>query len=326
MTLRDDARPEETDPDSLDWLTRPGSSGWPDEPEPGPSVWSDGPETGGSGRPDGSAPGRAARPDAADHTGPVRLRTAAGRGRRAADRSGRDPGGSGRHDATPGRFRRSGRPRRGPAPPPLWRPAGRGRTRARRLVTGLLVVVGLFATGLGLGQFGGASLPDLFGDPNGGGPRSPALPRSLPTQVSIPSIQVAAKIISVGLAADGTIDTPGLTRKNTVGWYDQGPTPGQDGPAVLVGHVDTRSGPSVFYKLGKLRPRAKILISRKDHRIAVFRVDAVRVYPKSGIPASEVYGDFSRPGLRLITCGGAWVGGSTGYADNVVVFASLATD
>ncbi len=208
----------------------------------------------------------------------------------------------------------------------MLRSAGHGGLRGRRLLIGLLLVVGLFATGLGLGQFGaGPAVPHLFGDPHGGGPRSPALPRSLPTRVSIPRIQVSATVVTVGLAADGTIDTPALTKKNTIGWYDQGPTPGQDGPAVLVGHVDTRTGPAVFYKLGKLKPRDKILVSRKDHKIATFRVDAVRVYPKDNVPASEVYGDFSRPGLRLITCGGQWVGGEQGYADNVVVFASLVT-
>ncbi len=200
----------------------------------------------------------------------------------------------------------------------------RKRGRGLRVLCWLLVVFGLFATGLGLGQLGGGlPLPHLFGDPNDGAPKSPALSRSTPTRVTIPRIAVTAPIHSVGLAADGTIAVPPLAEKNTVGWYDQGPTPGQDGPAVLVGHVDTRSGPSVFYKLGKLRKGDKIMISRADHRLATFQVDAVRAYPKSAVPATEVYGDFSRPGLRLITCGGDWVGGDEGYADNVVVFASL---
>jgi hypothetical protein len=189
---------------------------------------------------------------------------------------------------------------------------------------GVMLVVGLFTTGLGLGQIGaGPPLPHLFGDPQGRGPRSPALPLSRPTRVSIPRIQVSAVIDPVGLAADGSIATPDLTKKDRVGWYDAGPTPGQDGPAILVGHVDTRTGPAVFYRLGRLQPRDKILVSRKDHKIATFRVDAVRAYPKERLPTDEVYGDFSRPGLRLITCGGQWIGGDAGYAENVVVFASL---
>ena len=103
-----------------------------------------------------------------------------------------------------------------------------------------------------------------------------------------------------------------------------GPAPGEAGPAVIVGHVDNRSGPAVFYRLGALRPGTSIEVSRGDHRIAVFRVDAVREYPKSALPSGEVFGDRTRPGLRLITCGGRWVGGRLGYADNIVVFATLA--
>jgi hypothetical protein len=206
-----------------------------------------------------------------------------------------------------------------------------GRTRQRRgtgatALTWLLALFGLFACGLGFGLLGGGlPLPHLFGDPAAAGPRSPALPHSVPTRLSVPRIGVAATVQAVGLDGGGGIEVPPLSKKNTVGWYDRGPTPGQDGPAVLVGHVDTRSGPSVFAKLGNLREGDKILVSRKDRRIALFRVDAVRAYPKTAVPAGEVYGDFSHPGLRLITCGGAWVGGGRGYADNIVVYASLTT-
>jgi len=228
-------------------------------------------------------------------------------------------------------------PDRRRAPVPTTAPGGwRGRPipraagpRSRRspgttALTWLLALFGLFATGLGLGQLTGGPSWHLFGDPNDGAPKSAALPRSEPTQLSIPRIKVAATVTSVGLAGDGTIEVPALSKKNTVGWYDRGPTPGQDGPAVLVGHVDTRSGPSVFATLSKLRKGDKVLVTRADHRIATFQVDAVRAYPKNAVPADQVYGDFSRPGLRLITCGGEWIGGSTGYADNIVVYASLA--
>ena len=191
------------------------------------------------------------------------------------------------------------------APPPVHggrTPRGRGTT----VLTWLLALFGLFATGLGLGQLGtGPGLPHLFGDPSAGAPKSVALPRSVPTRVSIPRIGVFATVQSVGLDTAGDLDVPPLTKKNTVGWYQLGPTPGQDGPAVLVGHVDTRSGPAVFAGLGKLKQGDKVLVSRKDNRLATFRVDAVRAYPKSAVPAGQVYGDFSRPGLRLITCGGA---------------------
>ncbi len=223
----------------------------------------------------------------------------------------------------PGRRLPDRRPDGAPVPAPV--PTARPRQRRRGLgpLATVLVLGGLFVTGVGLGELGGPGLPHLFGDPADGAPASPALPPSPPTRVSIPRIGVAAGVAQVGLTDAGTIDVPPLNRKNTVGWYKLGPTPGQDGPAILVGHVDTRSGPSVFADLGKLRRGDKILVSRKDHRLAVFGVDAVRAYPKTAVPADVVYGDFSRPGLRLITCGGQWIGGSRGYADNVVVFASL---
>lgn len=203
-------------------------------------------------------------------------------------------------------------------------PGGGG--RGATVLTWLLALFGLFATGLGLGQLGaGPGLPHLFGDPASGAPKSAALPRSVPTRVSIPRIGVSATVHPVGLDDAGDIAVPALSEKNTVGWYRLGPTPGQDGPAVLVGHVDTRAGPSVFASLGKLKQGDRVLVSRKDSRLATFRVDAVRAYPKSAVPTGQVYGDFSRPGLRLITCGGDWIGGDLGYADNIVVYASLTT-
>jgi hypothetical protein len=127
----------------------------------------------------------------------------------------------------------------------------------------------------------------------------------------------------VGLAEDGSIAVPNIARRNEAGWYRAGPTPGQFGPAVIVGHVDTRTGPAVFYDLTRLRPGDRIEVTRKDRRVAVFKVNSVETFSKAKLPADRVYGDFTRPGLRLITCGGEWAGGELGYADNIVVFASL---
>jgi hypothetical protein len=79
----------------------------------------------------------------------------------------------------------------------------------------------------------------------------------------------------------------------------------------------------VFHRLRELSPGQRIEIVRRDRTVAVFEVNSVEQFGKDVLPLARVYQDFSRPGLRLITCGGAWVGGSTGYADNVIVFASL---
>jgi sortase family protein len=183
-----------------------------------------------------------------------------------------------------------------------------------------VVLAGLFAMGLGLGQstdFSWLTAPFT-------GARDAAAARaSRPVHVSIPSIGVNAEVQPVGLLRDGSIAVPALAKTNTTGWYDRGPAPGDQGPAVLVGHVDDKRGPSVFYRLGTLLPGATVQVTRKDRVVVTFRVDSVRQYAKDALPIGPVFADFSRPALRLITCGGAWVGGRTGYADNIVVFASL---
>ncbi|MDG4805776.1 class F sortase [Micromonospora sp. WMMD1120] len=151
----------------------------------------------------------------------------------------------------------------------------------------------------------------------------PVLAASRPTSLAIEKIDLRAPVHDVGIAADGTIAVPDAARAQEAGWYDQGPTPGQYGPAVIVGHVDTTSGPAVFHKLRELRSGDRIEVTRTDHSVAVFEVNSVDRFDKDRLPVDQVYGDFSRPSLRLITCGGQWVGGERGYSDNVVVFASL---
>ncbi|MGX4652602.1 class F sortase [Micromonospora sp. SCSIO 07396] len=153
--------------------------------------------------------------------------------------------------------------------------------------------------------------------------RFPVLSGSPPTQIAISRIDVRAPVHQVGIAPDGSIDVPAAARAQEAGWYDQGPTPGQYGPAVIVGHVDTTTGPAVFHGLRELRDGDRIEVTRADRRVAVFEVDQVQRYGKERLPVDEIFGDFSRPGLRLITCGGRWIGGGTGYADNVVVYATL---
>ncbi|HET8680813.1 MAG TPA: class F sortase, partial [Micromonosporaceae bacterium] len=138
----------------------------------------------------------------------------------------------------------------------------------------------------------------------------------------IPSLDLRAPVTAVGLAADGSIAAPPLERHTEAGWFDGGPTPGQFGPAIIVGHADTRTGPSVFHRLPTLRPGAAIEVTRRDRTVAIFEVNTVERFAKVRLPPDRVYGDFSRPALRLITCGGRYVPGK-GYADNVIVFASL---
>ena len=109
------------------------------------------------------------------------------------------------------------------------------------------------------------------------------------------------------------------------GWYRFSPTPGEIGPAVIVGHVDSAAdGPSVFFRLGSLHHGDLIQVARADGTTAVFAVDSVHLYPKTEFPTQLVYGDTTNSALRVITCGGPFDHATGHYRDNVVVFATLA--
>jgi hypothetical protein len=157
-----------------------------------------------------------------------------------------------------------------------------------------------------------------------GGPAAP-LPVSVPVSLRIPAIGVNARVISLGLDASGGVAVPPLSTPFVTSWYDRGPAPGQDGPAVLLGHVDAAGvGPAVFYKLGDLVPGDLVYVTRKDHRTVVFRVTAVTLYPEQDFPAKEVYGYTPHPTLRLITCGGDYDGRTHHYLDRTIAFAVYA--
>lgn len=148
-----------------------------------------------------------------------------------------------------------------------------------------------------------------------------------PVSISIPAIGVASKLLYVGLNADGTIQVPPLNDPpltNEAAWYKYSAVPGQVGPSVIEGHVDSAAdGPSVFFRLGALRPGDLVNVTLADHRVAAFTVTAVRSYPKAQFPTSAVYGFTDYPSLRLITCGGSFDTASGHYTSNVVAFATL---
>ena len=156
-------------------------------------------------------------------------------------------------------------------------------------------------------------------------PSTAALPRSRPVSLAIPAIGVHTSIINLGLDPHHTLQVPPLTQKGVqeAGWYDLGPAPGQLGPAVIAGHVDSYQGPGVFFRLGALRPGDQIHITRADHTVAIFRVDAVDEYRKASFPARQVYGPVGYAGLRVITCGGRFDYQTGHYLSNIVIYATL---
>jgi hypothetical protein len=184
-----------------------------------------------------------------------------------------------------------------------------------------LLVLGVFASGVGIARQLGVPLPTLglgWSLSNGAG-----LHPSTPTRLSISAIGLRANIAEVGQTATGSIAPPTEDPAETVGWYGLGPTPGEPGIAVLVGHVDTHDRAAVFHRLHELAPGKRIEVTRKDRRVATFVVDSVESFPKTAFPAERVLHHDDQARLVLVTCGGNWLGGDTGYADNVMVFAHL---
>lgn len=151
------------------------------------------------------------------------------------------------------------------------------------------------------------------------------LPPSEPVNLTIPAIGVNHTVGTVGLNPDRTIEVPPLTDVALPAWYRFSPTPGQPGPAVFVGHVDSRTTKGVFYDLGKLKAGDRIIVARADHTTVSFAVSSVTEYPKSVFPTQAVYGDTPGPELRLITCGGAYDAAAHNYLDNIVVNARIIT-
>ncbi len=155
-------------------------------------------------------------------------------------------------------------------------------------------------------------------------PSAPAGPAALPVSLSIPAIDVASELITLGTNPDGTLEVPQPGPDyDKAAWFDGSPRPGDVGPAVIEGHVDSaENGPSVFYSLGSLAVGDRIEVARADGSTVAFQVDDVRVVPKDDFPTLEVYGNTDGPELRLITCGGPFDSSAGSYEDNVVVFAS----
>jgi sortase (surface protein transpeptidase) len=123
------------------------------------------------------------------------------------------------------------------------------------------------------------------------------------------------------LQGDGALQVP--PAGFPAGWYTGAPTPGQLGPAIIVGHVDWGGQPGVFSRLRELNPGDEVTVERRDGSTAVFRITLVQHYPKTSFPTAVVYGDIDHAGLRLITCGGPFNPRAHSYDDDIIAFADL---
>lgn len=145
-------------------------------------------------------------------------------------------------------------------------------------------------------------------------------PVSSPVSLTIPLIGVNSKLTTLGLDNSGAIQVPGST--TIAGWYTGSPRPGAIGSAIIIGHIDSVSGPGVFYRLTELRRGDDVYVKRADGTTAEFRVTVRQEYPKDHFPTQTVYGPVPDAELRLITCGGAFDRATGHYLSNIVVYAT----
>lgn len=175
-----------------------------------------------------------------------------------------------------------------------------------------------------------ATPPAAPGPGTAGAPPAPVIARTpaaaaeppriaAPATLTMPSIGVHTSLARLGVDAAGALVPP--RNFGQAGWFAQGPAPGEVGPAVLAGHVDSTAGPAVFFRLGELAAGDEVLVGRSDGTTVRFTVTRVARYPKAAFATAEVYGPTPDAQLRLITCGGDFDRSRRSYADNVVVFA-----
>jgi LPXTG-site transpeptidase (sortase) family protein len=142
-----------------------------------------------------------------------------------------------------------------------------------------------------------------------------------PARVAIPAIGVDAPVVDLGKNSDGTLEVPDWQQ---AGWWRRGPEPGERGPAVIAGHVDSTSGPDVFYRLEELQPGDRIDVQLDDGGSVAYAVQRIEVFPKDAFPTLDVYELTPGPELRLITCDGEFDDSTGHYVDNLIVFATPA--
>jgi sortase (surface protein transpeptidase) len=194
----------------------------------------------------------------------------------------------------------------------------------------LAVVAALAAAGCGSpGSYGGPQTPPMpeppvaQADATATAAASPAKRDrrvSAPVRLQISSIGIDAPLIRLGLDSKGALEVP--ERFDVAGWWTGGSKPGERGPAVIAGHVDSKTGPAVFYKLPQLRRGDVVTVRRRDGSSVRFKVQGSGRYSKDHFPTARVYGPTNRPTLRLITCSGVFDRSSGHYLDNTVVYAA----
>ncbi|WP_456276261.1 class F sortase [Bacillus sp. AK128] len=143
----------------------------------------------------------------------------------------------------------------------------------------------------------------------------------IPSSLSIPAIEVHAEIMNVGLLENGQMGVPSDYME--VGWFEPGTKPGDRGNAVLAGHVDSKTGPAIFFNLEKLEIGDEVVVTGEKGETLTFIVRDKKVFPKENAPVSEIFGYTSRRMLNLITCTGTFDRKQGGHIDRLVIYTEL---
>jgi sortase (surface protein transpeptidase) len=200
----------------------------------------------------------------------------------------------------------------------------RRQTALLALAAGLLAAV---AGGIGLvltrhpvtPRYAAAAVLPAPTGPIAAAPQPRPAPVSRPVALTIPSIGVQTSLVGLGLTASGALQVPGSTA--VAGWYTGSPRPGAVGSAIIAGHIDSKAGPGVFFRLSSLHLGDRVYVKRADGTLAVFKVTVVRQYAKDSFPTAAVYGAVPDSELRLITCGGTFDYATGSYLSNTVAYA-----
>jgi sortase family protein len=152
-------------------------------------------------------------------------------------------------------------------------------------------------------------------------PASASVARVPPVSLRIPSLGLSVRLSQLGLNPDRTVQVP--TDFQRPGWFRLGPSPGQPGSAVILGHVDSYRGPAVFFRLRSLAPGDQVEVGLADGATARFAVRAVATYPKASFPSRQVYAAHGGRSLQLVTCGGEFDYRARSYLSNIVVYTEL---
>ncbi len=153
-------------------------------------------------------------------------------------------------------------------------------------------------------------------------PEREALEKEIPAKLKVEKLGINTAFELLDLKENGELSVP--ESYETVGWYIQSPLPGETGPMVVVGHVDSKTGPAIFYDLGDLEVGDKIVVIKASGEEVVYRVRELERYTQNEFPTESVYGNTEGPELRLITCSGEYNQGTGRYSHNLVVYADIA--